>query len=91
MNLSGTVYTSRSTGTIVALTVSGTGKFDRSQDSRAMELGSVSLYAGATYLDPHGVTVQTGQSYLAYSLVECGYEDVTLVLGKNISAQRTQN
>lgn len=91
LNLSGTTYTSRSTGTIVALKVSGTGEFDRSQDSRALSLGSVSLYAGSTYLDPHGCTVTTGQSYLAYSLVECGYEDVTLKLGKNISAQRTQN
>lgn len=91
LNLSGTVYTSRSTGAIVALKVSGSGEFDRSQDSRVLDLGSVSLYAGATYLDPHGCTVTTGQSYLAYSLVECGYEDVTLEIGKNVSAQRTQN
>lgn len=91
LDLENCSYTSKSTGALGTVKVTAGGKFDRSQDSRALSIGTLSLYAGATYLDPHGVTVTTAQSYLQYSLIECGYEDVTLSLGRNLTAQRTQN
>lgn len=92
LDLEGATYYSRSTGAIAALKVAGTGVFDRSQDSRPLDIAAApSLYSGASFLDPHGAAVLTGQSYLDLNLVECGVEDVTVVLGKNVTLRRTQN
>jgi hypothetical protein len=83
-------YTSKSTGEIDSLTVSSGGVFDRSSDTRALQIGQVTLYSGASFLDPNGTVTTAGQPYIQLNTVQCGDDDVTLKLGKNLVIQSTQ-
>lgn len=96
LDLEDTTYYSKSVGEITALKVTNDGVFDRRQDSRPLQVAAVSLYAGATYLDPHGATYTSSPGTLVASLIECGIQpqDPTgaiVDLGRNTTLTRVQN
>lgn len=69
----------RSTGTFATNNVGNKGTLDCSADGRTKTFTNVTMYAGASLLDPnHTVTFSN-----AITLSGCGLEDVTLLLGKN--------
>ena len=76
-----------SDGTLAAATPvvakGGTLRFDGNTKGRAVT-NTILLQAGATMRDP-GATVTT----LAFTLDQCGFEDVTLAVGKNWKYTRT--
>jgi trimeric autotransporter adhesin len=90
LSLNNCVYVSRSRGEINQLNVSTGGVFDRSSDAKPLQIGQANLYAGATYLDPHGCTYNTIPGTMVLNQIECGDDDVIVKLGKNVLVQRTQ-
>lgn len=76
----GTVY-EKGTGTITALNVGDGGKFDHSQDMRAVTVTTTILYPGAALSDPYRTIVFTN----GVNIRRGALADVTLDVGTNIN------
>jgi hypothetical protein len=68
------------TGGLGTVVVGGDGTLDLTQDVRARSLTAITLYAGASLLDRFRTL-----GNFAFTLAQCGIEDVTLELGKNLT------
>ncbi len=80
----GTVF-HNGTGLVIVCYV-GTGSiYDRSQEAKPCHFGNVYLYGKSTFVDPHRAVIFDNP----YQLVNCGYQDIALDLGRNLSATRT--
>lgn len=93
MTLANCNYVSRSIGEITTLTVSANGVFDRSQDSRPLQVATATVYGGATYNDPNGATYNSVQGTMLVSCPQCGLQPgdpsgAWVDLGRRITVQR---
>lgn len=96
LDIEDAIYYSRSTGEITALKVTNDGVFDRSRDSRPVQIGGVSLYPFASFLDPHTAAYTNTPGTLVMSLIECGLQpqDPTGAIvdrGRNTTITSVQN
>ena len=73
----GTVYW-KSAGTITAVSIYPGSTLDFSRDPRARACASISMYKGSTLLDPYSTISGTP----AVTLVDCDFNDVTIVGGR---------
>lgn len=72
------------TGGLGTVVLGGGGTLDLSQDVRGRSITALTMYAGSALLDPFRTLGNFG-----FTLSQCGYEDVTLQLGKNLSIAQT--
>ncbi len=74
-------YYHETTGLFGALNVAAAGIADFRRNGAARIITDANFYEGASVFDPAETVTWTNP----ISLVECGYEDVTLQLGKNVT------
>lgn len=85
LNLYGGTFKFNSSGTISNLTVGPKGTLDASGDLRPKTVTNCTLESGATIIDPYKTITFTNPILLD----QCGVEDVSLELGKNVHLART--
>lgn len=83
INAYGGTVAYQSNGTITTLQIGSGGTFDKSGDMRALTITNTAMYQGSTLLDPFRTITFTNP----LTENDCGYGDVTIDRGRNISVQ----